>query len=172
MKIAVRQLEMILFHLKRSAHNKLQAAILEEFVPIFVPGAKLLYIGDTKKRELVKDVEFLNELNITVLEHAMLPDLILYQEEKKWLLFIEAYTSTGELTIERVSKIKEYCKDCPKDIEIIFVTAFQTMKKCQQKFLSIAWDTEIWVAEEPTHMIHKNGNKFLDAHSNTISKNK
>lgn len=33
-----------------------------------------------------------------------------------------------------------------------------------------AWDTEIWVAEEPTHMIHKNGNKFLDAHSNTISK--
>ena len=45
------------------------------------------------------------------------------------------------------------------------------MKKCQQKFLSIAWDTEIWVAEEPTHMIHKNGNKFLDAHSNTISKN-
>ena len=59
-----------------------------------------------------------------------------------------------------------------KDIEIIFVTAFQTMKKCQQKFLSIAWDTEIWVAEEPTHMIHKNGNKFLDAHSNTISKNK
>lgn len=49
----------------------------------------------------------------------MLPDLILYQEEKKWLLFIEAYTSTGELTIERVSKIKEYCKDCPKDIEII-----------------------------------------------------
>lgn len=160
------------FHLKRSAHNKLQAAILEEFVPIFVPGAKLLYIGDTKKRELVKDVEFLNELNITVLEHAMLPDLILYQEENKWLLFIEAYTSTGELTIERVSKIKEYCKDCPKDIEIIFVTAFQTMKKCQQKFLSIAWDTEIWVAEEPTHMIHKNGNKFLDAHSNTISKNK
>ena len=144
------------FHLKRSAHNKLQAAILEEFVPIFVPGAKLLYIGDTKKRELVKDVEFLNELNITVLEHAMLPDLILYQEEKKWLLFIEAYTSTGELTIERVSKIKEYCKDCPKDIEIIFVTAFQTMKKCQQKFLSIAWDTEIWVAEEPTHMINKN----------------
>ena len=76
------------------------------------------------------------------------------------------------ITIERVSKIKEYCKDCPKDIEIIFVTAFQTMKKCQQKFLSIAWDTEIWVAEEPTHMIHKNGNKFLDAHSNTISKNK
>lgn len=153
------------FQLKRSPHNKLQLAILEEFVPIFAPGARLLYIGDTKKRELVRDSGLLEQLKIKVLDHAMLPDLILYHEERKWLLFIEAYTSTGELTIERVDKIKSYCEECPKDIEIIFVTAFQTMKKCQQKFLSIAWDTEIWVAEEPTHMIHKNGNKFLGAHS-------
>ena len=148
------------FQLKRSPHNKLQLAILEEFVPIFAPGAKLLYIGDTKKRELVRDSGLLEQLKVKVLDHAMLPDLILYHEERKWLLFIEAYTSTGELTIERVDKIKSYCEECPKDIEIIFVTALQTMKKCQQKFLSIAWDTEIWVAEEPTHMIHKNGNKF------------
>lgn len=153
------------FRLKRSAHNKLQAAILEEFVPIFAPGARLLYIGDTKKRELIKDAGVLEQLNVKVLDHAMLPDLILYQEQRKWLLFIEAYTSTGELTVERVEKIREYCKECPSDIEIIFVTAFQTMKKCQQKILSIAWDTEIWVAEEPTHMIHKNGDKFLGAHT-------
>lgn len=153
------------FQLKRSAHNKLQAAILEEFVPNFVPGARLLYIGDTKKRELIKDGGLLEQLNVKVLDHAMLPDLILYAEERRWLLFVEAYTSTGELTVERVEKIKEYCKECPSDIEIIFVTAFQTMKKCQQKFLSIAWDTEIWVAEEPTHMIHKNGDKFLGAHT-------
>ena len=153
------------FHLKRSAHNKQQAAVLEEFVPNFVSGAKLLYIGDTQKRELVKDGGLLEQLNIKVLDHAMPPDLILYQEERKWLLFVEAYTSTGELTVERVEKIKGYCKGCPEDIQIIFVTAFQTLKKCQQKFLSIAWDTEIWVAEEPTHMIHKNGDKFLSAHT-------
>lgn len=159
------------FELKRSAHNKLQAAILEEFVPVFVPGARLLYIGDTKKREIIKDESLLEMLNVNVLDHAMLPDLILYQEKRKWLLFIEAYTSTGELTVERVERIKEYCKECPPDVEIIFVTAFQTMKKCQQKLLSIAWDTEIWVAEEPTHMIHKNGDKFLGAHTEVKSKN-
>lgn len=65
----------------------------------------------------------------------------------------------------RVEKIKEYCKECPPDRQIIFVTAFSTLKKCQQKLLTIAWDTEIWVAEEPAHMIHKNGNKFISAHS-------
>lgn len=153
------------FQLKRSPHNKLQVAILEDFAPTFVSGAKLLYIGDTKKRELVKDYKLLEQLNVKVLDHAMLPDIILYQEEKRWLVFVEAYTSTGELTVERVEKIKEYCKECPPDIQIIFVTAFSSLKKCQQKLLSIAWDTEIWVAEEPTHMIHKNGNKFISAHS-------
>jgi type II restriction enzyme len=25
----------------------------------------------------------------------------------------------------------------------------------------IAWETEVWLADNPTHMIHFNGNKFL-----------
>lgn len=156
------------FNLARSQHNKLQKSILDDFVPRFVPGSTLLYLGDTKKRELKKDTELIAKLNIEVLERLMLPDIILYDENQdhKWIVFIEAYTSTGELTIERVSKIKEYCRNCPSDVEIIFVTAFATMQKCKEKFLSIAWDTEIWIAEEPTHMVHKNGNKFINAHSN------
>ena len=152
------------FHLERSSHNKLQKEILEVFAPNFVSGSILLYLGDTKKRELKKDEEMLSKLKVRVLEHFMMPDIILFQEERRWLIFIEAYTSTGEFTVERVDKIKEYCAECPKDIELIFITAFSTMKKCKEKLLSIAWDTEIWVAEEPTHMIHKNGDKFIGAH--------
>lgn len=147
-------------------HNRLQIAVLNDFVPYFVSGAKLLYIGDTKNRIIVKDDEMLKKLNVHVLDNAKLPDIILYDENEKhkWLLFIEAYTSSGEITIERKKKILEYCQDCPKDVEIIFVTAFMNMKKCKEKFLSIAWDTEIWVAEEPKHMIHKNGDRFIAGH--------
>lgn len=153
------------FHLTRSAHNKLQKQILDIFAPTFASGSKLLYLGDTKKREIKRDQETLTALNVQVLEHSMLPDVILYNEPKHWLLFIEAFISTGEFTIERIKKIKEYCKDCPPNLELIFVTAFPTMKKCKEKFLSVAWDTEIWVAEEPSHMIHKNGDKFIGAHT-------
>jgi len=35
------------------------------------------------------------------------------------------------------------------------------MNKCKEKFLSIAWDTEIWVAEEPTYMVQKTGINLL-----------
>lgn len=154
------------FKLERNAHNKLQKAILEKWVPSFTTKAELLYFGDTKNKFIKRDNKRLNELKIEVLENAKLPDIILYEEtdKHKWLIFIEAYTSTGEITIERKSKLLEFCKNCLPDTEIIFLTAFQTMKKCKEKFLTIAWDTEIWVAEEETHMIHKNGDKFIGGH--------
>lgn len=155
------------FTLVRNPHNKLQKSFLEEWVPVFAPGAQLLYIGDTKKKNIKMDTEKLSQLKVRIIDNAKLPDIILYEENSthKWLLIIEAYTSTGEITIERKKKILEYCEECPNDVEIIFVTAFSTMRKCKEKFLSIAWDTEIWVAEEPTHMVHKNGDRFLSGHA-------
>lgn len=152
------------YQLERSPHNKLQREILKSFVPYYVSGARLLYLGDTRKRELKCDREMLKNLKVRVLEHSLMPDIILYHEQKKWLVFVEAYTSTGEFTVERVEKVKEYCSECASDITIIFVTAFSTMKKCKEKFLNVAWDTEIWVSEEPTHIIHKNGSRSLDSY--------
>lgn len=152
------------FALTRSPHNKLQKEILEDFVPNFAPGSELLYIGDTKKKELIINRERLAELKIKVIDNAKLPDIILYERTYNWIIFVEAYTSTGEITIERKKKLLEYCSECDKSIEIIFVTAFSTMNKCKEKLLTIAWDTEIWISEEPTHMIHKNGDKFIGGH--------
>lgn len=154
------------FELPRSKHNKLQVAILQEWVPRFAPDSKLLYIGDTKNRQVIKDDNMMNNLGVHVLDKKLMPDIILYNENEnhKWILFLEAYTSTGELTVERVNKIRECCTNVREDVELIFVTAFLDMKTCLQAFKNIAWDTEIWIAEEETHMIHKNGDKFLSAH--------
>jgi len=71
------------FHLSRSPHNKLQKYILDDFVPRFVPGSKLIYLGDTKKRELKKDDEILSNFNIKVLENYMMQDIILFDETKE-----------------------------------------------------------------------------------------
>jgi len=35
------------------------------------------------------------------------------------------------------------------------------MKKALKVFPNIAWDTDIWIVEDETHMIHKNGDKFI-----------
>lgn len=147
--------------LDMSPHNKLQRQILEEFVPNFASGAELLYIGDTSDRKLYYDEAKLKELGVNIInETSKLPDIILYDADKHRVIFIEAYSSTGEFTVDRVNYINEHCK-YRDDIEVAFVTAFATVKKMLTVYPRISWDTDIWIAEEATHMTHKNGDKFF-----------
>lgn len=149
------------FSLGRSPHNKLQKQILEEFVPLFASGAELLYIGDTSDRQLCRNDAVLNEVGISVFsESTKMPDIVLYDRKHKRIIFIEAYSSTGEFNIDRVEEIKKCCH-CGSDIEVSFITAFATTKKMLSVYPKIAWDTEIWVEEDKTHMTHKNGDKYL-----------
>ena len=149
------------FTLGRSPHNKLQQLILDKFARYFAPGAELLYIGDTKDKFLCKNDRRMKELGVDVFnETSKIPDIILFDEKNNRLLFIEAYNSTGEFTFDRIKKIKQSLRISP-DTEIAFVTAFATTKKMLNTYKSIAWDTDIWVAEDETHMTHKNGDRFI-----------
>lgn len=93
-------------------------------------------------------------------ESTKMPDIVLYDRKHKRIIFIEAYSSTGEFNIDRVEEIKKCCH-CGSDIEVSFITAFATTKKMLSVYPKIAWDTEIWVEEDKTHMTHKNGDKYL-----------
>ena len=44
---------------------------------------------------------------------------------------------------------------------MIFVTAFLDFKTFKKFSESLAWETEVWIADMPDHMIHLNGDKFL-----------
>ena len=155
------QYQDITLKLDRSSHNKLQLKVLSEFVPFFVPDAQLLYIGDTSHRILWRDDAALARLRIRILsESTKLPDIILFSEEKNLVLFVEAFSSTGEMSLGRVQEISEFC-DKPAKWDVAFITAFETQKKMLQVFPRISWETDIWVAENPSHLIHKDGNKFI-----------
>jgi len=73
----------IIRKLSPGKHNKVQAAIMEEFVPRFAPSARLLYLGDTAKKDFFIDERSLATLGILVTEHDKLPDIILYDEGRK-----------------------------------------------------------------------------------------
>jgi hypothetical protein len=149
------------FSLGRSPHNKLQKLILEKFARYFAPGAELLYIGDTADKTLCKNDERMKELGIDIFEQtSKIPDIILYDSKNNRVLLIEAYNSTGEFSIDRVNQIKESL-NLSSDTEIAFITAFLDTSKMLKVYKKIAWDTDIWVAEDETHMTHKNGDKFI-----------
>ena len=62
----------------------------------------------------------------------------------------------------RVHELKKLLKKCTA--ELIFVTAFLTRDVFRKWVVEIAWETEVWIADNPDHLIHFNGHKFLGAY--------
>lgn len=152
----------IKLNLSYGEHNELQKEIIEIFLSKFGFNSQVLYIGDTSDKYLFKDENKLKELNCFNLEHDELPDVIAYSNNKNLLFLIEAVHSAGPMSEIRVRKLKKQLKNCTA--EIIFITAFLTKKDFKKWIMDIAWETEVWIAETPEHMVHFNGHKFLDLH--------
>ncbi|MBQ6204975.1 MAG: hypothetical protein IJK46_12895 [Prevotella sp.] len=146
-------------------HNDLQKAIIEVFLPAFGFGAEVLYVGDTKDKFLHLEQEALENLNFFPLEHEELPDVVAYSKEKNLLYLIEAYHSTGEWSEVRVRKIKRKLEESHCTANIVFFTAFENRSIFKQKAKDIAWETEVWIAETPEHLVHFNGYKFIEIHN-------
>lgn len=140
-------------------HNELQKAIIEEFAPRFAPNAECLYVGDTIQKDLVKNVRKLQELGFEITLHDKMPDVVLYREEQDWLYFIESVTSVGPMDPKRIIEIEEMTAGVQSGK--IFVTAFLDFATYKKFSASLAWDTEVWIAEMPDHMIHMNGDRFM-----------
>lgn len=140
-------------------HNDLQKAIIEDFLPRYGHGAEVLYVGDTSDKYLYLEKEKLEELNFFEISHEELPDVIAYSKKKNWLYLIEAVHSSGPISELRLIQLQKLTKNCKADI--IYVTAFLNRSKSRQFMADIAWETEVWIADNPDHLIHFNGDKFL-----------
>lgn len=140
-------------------HNELQKAIIEEFAPRFAPNSECLYVGDTIQKDLVKKAEKLSELGFEISLHDKMPDVILYRQDKNWIYFIESITSVGPMDPKRIIEIEAMTKNVTAGkIYISTFLDFSTFKKFSDQ---LAWETEVWIADMPDHMIHLNGDKFL-----------
>ena len=140
-------------------HNELQEAIVRQFAPRFTNGGSILYLGDTAKKNLYVDAKKLKELNIPIDQHSKLPDVVIFDEKKHWLFLIEAVTSHGPVSPTRILELEEFLKNCTAGK--IYVTAFLDFTEFKKHSNNIAWETEVWLADTPDHMIHFNGDKFM-----------
>ena len=147
------------FNFSAGKHNELQKAIIEEFAPRFAPNAECLYVGDTIEKDLVKNVEKLSEFGFEITLHDKMPDVVLYREDKNWIYFVESVTSVGPMDPKRILEIEELTKNVSAGK--IYVTAFLDFKTYKKFAEELAWETEVWIAEMPEHMIHLNGDKFM-----------
>ena len=143
-------------------HNQLQKAILEEFAPRFAPHSECLYVGDTIKKDMIKNIEKLSSLGFEITLHDKMPDVVLYREDKNWIYFIESVTSVGPMDPKRILEIETMTKNITAGR--VYVTAFLDFATFKKFSDQLAWETEVWIADMPEHMIHLNGNNFLGPH--------
>ncbi|HCR0781810.1 TPA: Eco57I restriction-modification methylase domain-containing protein [Klebsiella aerogenes] len=149
--------------LSPGAHSQLIKDIIVEFGPRFAPEAEVIYIGDTGAKEDHFRKERLEDLGVTVNRKGKLPDVVLYWEERNWLLLIESVTSHGPVDGKRHSELAKLFANAKPGL--VYVTAFPDRKIMAKYLMDLSWETEVWVADAPTHMIHLNGDRFLGPHT-------
>jgi BsuBI/PstI restriction endonuclease domain/BsuBI/PstI restriction endonuclease HTH domain len=148
------------FQLSPSGQNPLLKKMVEEFVPRFAPGAKVLYLGDTRgKHALFEERIFEETLGLTFDPHGRMPDLVLYDEVSEWLFLMEAVKSKGPFDDERHRTLRELF--ATPVAGLVFVNCFENRKAMRKWLPELAWETEAWVADDPDHLIHLNGSRFL-----------
>ena len=147
------------FEFGPGGHNLLQKAIIDEFLPIYGHGAEVLYVGDASNKSLFLNAERLAALNFFELSHDKLPDVVAYSADRNWLFLIEAVTTANPISELRRKTLLELAQGCVA--ALIFVTAFPNRTVYRKFSADIAWETEVWLADSPHHMIHLNGDKFM-----------
>jgi hypothetical protein len=147
------------FKFSTGKHNQLQKAIIEEFAPRFAPNSVCLYVGDTTDKDLYKDEGMLKRLGFEITKHDKMPDVVLYKPDTDWVYFIEAVTSVGPMSPKRILELDDLTKNVT--VGKVYVTAFLNIDTYKKFVKEIAWETEVWLADMPEHMIHLNGDRFM-----------
>ncbi len=152
--------------LSPGGQNPLIKQIIEEFCPRFAPGATVVYIGDAESKFLHLEAAYLEGLGVVIAPSAKMPDVVVHDTKRNWLLLVEAVTSAGAVDWKRRNELKELFKGCKAGM--VFVTAFETRRAMQSFLPQISWETEVWVAEAPDHLIHFDGERFLGPYPDVI----
>ena len=147
------------FKLSPGGQNILVKQIIDEFAERFTPGGEVLYIGDTDEKFAFFAEDRLGALGVTIDSHGKMPDVIIYHTAKQWLVLIEAVTSHGPIDPKRRQELKQLFGAA--QVGLVYVTTFLTRAAMREYLADISWETEVWVAEAPSHLIHFNGERFL-----------
>lgn len=149
--------------LANRTQNILIKHVIEDFCPRFTPGGEVFFVGGPDRKPVVYEEEKLAKLGITIAPHSKMPDVVIYFAKKKWLVLVAAVTDRGPVDAKRYQQLKELFADSKAGL--VFVTTFLDRMEMKKHLSDIAWETEVWVAEAPAHLIHFNGERFLGPYS-------
>lgn len=139
--------------------NVLLKQIVEDFCSRWTPAGRILYIGDAGRDDPVFESEALAELGVELDRHGKFPDLIVHVPDRGWLVLIEAAASHGPVDAKRYGELESVFAGSSADV--VYVSCFPTRAEMRSFLANIAWETDVWCADSPSHLIHFDGERFL-----------
>jgi hypothetical protein len=153
--------------LSTGKHSALIKQIVESFAQRFAPDSQLIYVGDTAHKWAYFDQQVLAGLGVTTDNHGKMPDVILFDSERNWLLVIESVTTHGPVDAKRHQELAELFQRAT--VGIVYVSAFPDRRTLNKYLEMISWETEVWIADAPSHLIHFNGLRFLGPYAAQVN---
>jgi type II restriction enzyme len=145
--------------LSPGGQNVLIAEIVEAFCSRWTPGGIVVYLVDAGAKWGVAEFDALADLGVTIDEHGKMPDLVVHLPDRNWLVLIEAASSHGPVDAKRYGELAELFAESTAGL--VYVSAFPGRTEMRKYLDTIAWETEVWCADAPSHLIHFNGERFL-----------
>ena len=133
-----------------------------------LPYLRWRSLGDTENKFVHLEAASLAALGVTLDPAAKIPDVVVHYAAKNWLLLIKAVTGAGPVDGKRRKELKVLFAGCKAGL--VFVTAFENRRTMRSFVSHIAWESEVWIAEDPDHMIHFNGERFLGPYPDMVPK--
>lgn len=152
--------------LSPGGQNPLIKAVIEHFCARFVPGCVVLYVGDAENKFQHFESEYFARLGVEIDSAAKMPDVVVHDPRREWLVIGEAVTSAGVVDGKRRRELKKLLAGFRRGL--VFVTAFEDRDAMGRFLNQISWETEVWIAENPDHVVHFNGERFLGPYPDTV----
>lgn len=133
--------------------------ILDEFMPHFSPNSHVIYVGETGDKRRYFDEAALESLGVSTGIENEMPDVVIHHAEKNRLFLVDAITGRGPIDSRRRRELVVLFQN--SSAGLIFITAFLTHSEMAKYVGEISWETEVWVQEASTHLIHFDGERFL-----------
>lgn len=137
-------------------------AVLTKFCSRFTPRGRVLWVDEGSEEVAYKLPDAWGSLGLPSLPRPDLPNIVIYDEERHWLILIDVARIRGQMNSKRYAILKQRFRGC--GLSLVFVNAFKDRRELEDWLLDLPWQTAAWFAEEPDHMIHFNGARFLGPH--------
>ena len=152
--------------LSPGGQNVLVKKVIDDFCSFFTPAGRLCYVGDTHDKWAYFDLDLLLTLGVVIEEHGKMPDVVVHHVKRNWLVLVEAVTSHGPVNPKRRQELKQLFAGSKSGL--VYVTAFLDRRTMMKYLDDLSWETEVWIAETPTHLIHFNGQRFLGPYEEAV----